>query len=385
MRTHSTLTLFAAALLAAPIAAQHIQWDLPQITLGATDVRTNGTLVVARNLHAAGTAVSPTVNGVPFVGGFAPTGWTNASTLALQGSTTGDAAYDQLLSGARATSAAVTANPTGWGAIRLDTLGALTVGRSYEIQCWFTDQRPGTGTAALYDRQMELSSAIGAVTLVGGEASNLGTVSQGPVSLALDGDPDNQPALGGTDVLFGSYCVGTFTRTNATDQLWLLVRGSHPITTNLLRSHLTAFQIRDVGLAGSYTTFGAGCAGSAGIAANIATSAPRIGQTVTLTFSPVPTPAAGILLIGSSNTFSTSFGPLPLDLTAFGAPGCSGRVSDDVLQSFGLGSGALNFGVNIPNDPFFVGLSLYTQGVFFENANALGVVLSDAATMVIGG
>ena len=32
-----------------------------------------------------------------------------------------------------------------------------------------------------------------------------------------------------------------------------------------------------------------------------------------------------------------------------------------------------------------VGLQLYTQGLVFENVNALGIVFSDAATMVIGG
>jgi hypothetical protein len=97
----------------------------------ATTMRTHSThTLFAADLLAAGTAVSPTINGVAFVGGFAPTGWTKGSTLALQGSTTGDAGYDQLLSGARATSATVTANPTGWGAIRLDTLGALGATRS---------------------------------------------------------------------------------------------------------------------------------------------------------------------------------------------------------------------------------------------------------------
>ncbi|MEQ1632138.1 MAG: hypothetical protein ABL997_07175 [Planctomycetota bacterium] len=139
------------------------------------------------------------------------------------------------------------------------------------------------------------------------------------------------------------------------------------------------------GTPGSYTTFGAGCASSAGIATNTASPVPTIGVATTITLGTVPNPAAGILLIGSSNTFSNSFGPLPLDLTFFGAPGCSGRVSDDVATFFGLGAGSIAFNVAIPNDPFFVGLTLYTQGLVFENVNALGIVFSDAATMVIGG
>ena len=374
----------AVAICAAPLPAQLIQWGAPLPTIAASDVSTNGTLVVARNLHSAGATVSPTVNGVAFVGGFAPTGWTNASTLAMNTSTTGDAGYDQLLGSARATSAAAPGNPTGWGAIRLDTLGTLQVGRNYEIQCWFTDQRLGTGTSALYDRQMELSSAIGAATLSGGEATNLGSLSQGPVSLPLDGDPDNQPALGGTDVIYGSHCIGTFVRTNATDQLWLLVRGTHPVPANFLRSHLTAFQIRDIGQAGIYTTFGVGCAGSAGIAQNLSTPAPRIGQTSAITLSPVPNTAVALLFVGTSNTFSTSFGPLPLDLTAFGAPGCFARVSDDAAQFFTIGSGSATVPLAVPNNPFFVGVQLFTQGVVFDTTNALGLVMSDAAAMTIG-
>lgn len=90
--------------------------------LAASDVSTNGNRVVARNLHSATAPQSPAVNGVQFVGAFAPTGWTNASTLALNGSTTGDAGYDLLLNLAPATSAAATGNPTGWGAIGIDNL-----------------------------------------------------------------------------------------------------------------------------------------------------------------------------------------------------------------------------------------------------------------------
>ena len=73
------------------------------------------------------------------------------------------------------------------------------------------------------------------------------------------------------------------------------------------------------------------------------------------------------------------------DLTALGAPGCFGQVSFDVLQLFALGaSGQVPFGIFIPNDPFFVGLDLFTQALVFEAVNPLGIVLSDAAAMRIG-
>lgn len=321
---HSASLLLAAALFASTASAQTILWGNVQPTLGPTDVSLNGTLVVARNLHAAGAAQSPTVNSVPFAGSFAPTGWTNASTNAMQGSTTGDVAYDLLLNSARATSAAATANPTGWGAIRLDTLGSITVGRTYEIQCWFTDQR--SGAAALYDRVMTLSSAVGPATLTGGEVNNLGSLLQGPLSGPLDADPDNNPALGGTDTVFGSYCIGYFTPVNPGDQTWLLVQGSHPV--NNLRSHLTAFQIRD--LSASHQNFGTGCYSPSPLTLSAAPSPvinPSTLVTYTITNIPEYVPTSGVYL----STLFLSVNPLPggFDLTGILTvmPGCNAYIA----------------------------------------------------------
>lgn len=351
-RLLASLALFP--LLAAPTIAQTITWGAPQPTLAATDVSLNGTLVVARNLHSAGAAQTPTVNGVTFTGNFAPTGWTNASTLALNGSTTGDAGYDQLLASARATSAAAPGNPTGWGAIRLDTLGPLTVGRTYEIQCWFTDQRLGTGSAALYDRAMTLSSAIGAATLAGGEVSNLGALTQGPISAPLDGDPDNNPALGGADAVFGSYCIGTFIRTNATDQLWLLVQGTHPVAANLLRSHLTAFQIRELP-APTWSAYGTACAGPGGLASLQLVSLPAIGGTFALDVANV---GPGLVVM------VTGLAPLnvPVPLPEF-VPGCTVLVTLDLFTFAPTVGTTASWSLPIPNAPTLAGIQLHNQAL----------------------
>ncbi|MBM3972893.1 MAG: hypothetical protein FJ301_02185 [Planctomycetes bacterium] len=347
MNLHS---LFAAALLAAPAFAQTIAWGPVLPTLAVTDVNTNGTLVVARNLHSATAAQSPLVHGVQFVGAFAPIGWTNASTLAMNGSTTGDAGFDLLLSSARATSATTPSNPTGWGAIRIDNLAPLTVGRTYEIQCWFTDQRLGNGMSALYDRAMTLSSAIGAVTLAGGEATNLGTLLQGPLSAPLDGDPDNNPALGGADAVFGSHCTGAFTRTTATDQLWLLVQGSHPLAANSLRSHLTAFQIRDV--SPTWSSYGAGC-GTVTLALG---SLPAIGGTFMLHVGNLG-PGLPFMLTGIAQL------NVPLPLPEF-VPGCTALASPDLVDFLG-GGGMAMWSLPIPNNPALSGFQLYNQALEF--------------------
>ncbi|MBL8752495.1 MAG: hypothetical protein JNK15_04265 [Planctomycetes bacterium] len=344
--------LFAA--IATPLSAQTIAWGPVLPTIAATDVDTNGTLVVARNLHSAGAAQTPTVNGVTFLGSFAPSGWTNASTLALNGSTTGDAGYDQLLGSARATSAPATGNPTGWGAIRIDNLGPLTNGGTYEIQCWFTDQRLGTGTAALYDRAMELSSCVGAATLTGGEVNNLGALVQGPVSGLLDGDPDNAPAVNSPDVLFGSHCTGTFTWTTGT-QLWLLVRGSHPVATNLLRSHLTAFQIRDVGP--TWSAYGTGCAGPAGVTALQLVGLPALGGTFAVNVTNCG-PGFQFMLTGLTQL------NFPLLLPEF-VPGCTALASPDLADFVPTVAGVASWSLPIPNNPAFAGLQLFQQSLEF--------------------
>ena len=374
-RTLSSLAL----LLTGSLTAQQITWGVPQVSLAPTDVSLNGTLVVARNLHAAGATQTPTVNGVTFLGGFAPTGWTNASTNALFSSTTGSIDYDLLLGSARATSAAATANPTGQGAIRIDNLGVLTVGRKYEILCWFTDQRLGTGAAALYDRQMTLSSAVGAATLSGGEVTNLGSLSQGPLSAPLDGDPDNAPALGGTDVVFGMHCTGTFSWVNATDQLWLLVQGGHPVPTNLLRSHLTAFQIRELPagtVQATATPYGTACGG---LGLSVAPT-PIINTLITFTTSGItPTTPFGAVTLGL-----VPMAP-PVDLTSFGMAGCF-QYHDmlDTLLYIPAGAATATNSIVVPN---FLGAHIQVQSFNYDPAaglTALGAVASNALDLLLG-
>lgn len=199
----------------------------------------------------------------------------------------------------------------------------------------------------------------------------------GQSQLWIDPTAPTDPSITHTGTLVGTL-ISQFALRQASDYTGFMT------IDDVLVGMTFADVVPGSGTPGSYTTFGAGCASSAGIAANTADSAPTIGATTTITLAPTPAVTVAILVIGSSNTFSTSFGPLPLDLNFLGAPGCNGRVSDDVAQFFAIGAGSVAYPVGIPNDPFFVGLSVYTQGVVFENINSLGFVLSDAATMLIG-
>ncbi len=133
---------------------------------------------------------------------------------------------------------------------------------------------------------------------------------------------------------------------------------------------------------GGFETFGRGCAGSSGLIGLRAAEPPQVGQSLTVTFAPPPASSA-ILLVGVSNTTST-LGPLPRDLASIGMPGCALRVSTDLLLPV-AGSPA-RATLPLPKDATLAGLRLHAQAVILDAAaNALGLVLSDAVTAVVGG
>lgn len=289
----STRTLLASALLVGAASAQTINWGPVLPSTSPTDVSVTGAFVFAGNAHQPGVPTSATVNGVTFAAGFQPTSWNGYIVGGLNGSTTGNTEYDKLLGTSLAMQTAVAANPTGWGGIRIDNLATLVPGRTYAIQVWFTDQRTGSPTNVLYDRQMILSSAFGTATLTGGEVNNLGSLLQGPLSAPLDADPDNAPAAASPDTVFGSHCTGTFTYSSAAE-LWLIVQGTHPIATNVLAPHITALQIRDLSAA-YHQNYGAGCHSF---------TAPDVSSSLMESFA--GTPAAKTALDGNALLFALS-------------------------------------------------------------------------------
>src|SRR6185436_11941126 len=99
---------------------------------------------------------------------------------------------------------------------------------------------------------------------------------------------------------------------------------------------------------------------------------PRIGAPLQVTVDNLPADAA-FLLLGFSNT-SSAFGSLPLDLAAFGMPGCTLHTSvDDIALLLGSGGRAVHT-IAIPDDPAFVGIHFYQQAVVIDPAagNAFG-------------
>ncbi|MCB9881557.1 MAG: PKD domain-containing protein [Planctomycetes bacterium] len=139
--------------------------------------------------------------------------------------------------------------------------------------------------------------------------------------------------------------------------------------------------------AGSTSTNGAGCADATGtqLAMDIS-GCPDLGDTYNVG---VATGAANNLpaffILGVSDQF---LGPilLPIDLTPFGAPGCSAYTSQETLLGpFANPGGGAGFSSVIPMDPFLVGGTIYSQAwQLAPGVNALNVISSNYATSVIG-
>ena len=134
---------------------------------------------------------------------------------------------------------------------------------------------------------------------------------------------------------------------------------------------------------GSFETFGPGCPGSLGVPTLTAASPPRVGQTVSVELQRLPQSQA-IVFFGASNRFIGETFLLPVNLSFLGLTGCSLRVSPDVaVPVVGAGNSAtLTFPV--PAVPAFVGLVYYQQAIVPDPQSAAGLVMSDAATAVVG-
>jgi PKD repeat protein len=190
--------------------------------------------------------------------------------------------------------------------------------------------------------------------------------------------------------MFGSgiaYRTGSATFTNAdlTINAGSSKFGVFSATQTLARrwSGTLHYDTAQTGASAGYGFFGAGCAGSLGVTHLIATAMPRVGGALSVNLDNLPASAA-IMMTGFSNTVS-AFGPLPIDLTGFGAPGCFGRVSPDAtLFLFGAGNTA-SWGFSIPNVPGFIGLLMFNQALVLDPGfNTLGAVASDATGLMIG-
>lgn len=164
--------------------------------------------------------------------------------------------------------------------------------------------------------------------------------------------------------------------------------GYADIFTSLSNNAALSFGLIDnlrVGDLATATTFGAGCAGSAGVPALAATSAPEIGATLMLdaTNLDAASPFA-LLAIGFSNTVSP-LGPLPASLQPLGlGAGCDLLVSANQLLLIGASGGTGTFSLAIPQNLQFVGTDLYFQAGSLDGTVPGNLAVSNGVAVQVG-
>ena len=128
------------------------------------------------------------------------------------------------------------------------------------------------------------------------------------------------------------------------------------------------------------TSFGAGCAGSAGtpVLANAPYTLPWLGDTMRTRVTTVPTSLGAL--------FVSSFTPAtPTSLAPLGMPGCDLLVTPDALEFRSANAGAAEWTLSIPNNTALVGVFIHQQALPFDpTANALGLAASNGLLMVPG-
>lgn len=182
------------------------------------------------------------------------------------------------------------------------------------------------------------------------------------------------------------YSAGAFSTSNA--DLAITTGGSKygifsaTITNSRIWNGILHYGTQQTSEGAGFGYFAPGCAGTLGIAGQSFTGSPRLGSSLNVTVDRLPL-SAMVYLIGFSRTTS-SFGPLPFDMTAIGAPGCFGRVSLDAqLFSFGAGNTAA-VSINVPANPNLAGLQAFTQPLVLDTGfNTLGVSMGDAWALLI--
>jgi hypothetical protein len=140
----------------------------------------------------------------------------------------------------------------------------------------------------------------------------------------------------------------------------------------------SSLSVARVGPTSTYVSFASGCAGTLPATRLVPRDTPRIGETLEVTLFDLPMHAA--FLMCSWNRLQS-----PLGLDPVGVPGCSLQIDPQYYVFLAGSNQQAKHRLAIPNYTGLVGLHLFSQAVVLDPAaNALGVVMSDAAEAVIG-
>lgn len=128
----------------------------------------------------------------------------------------------------------------------------------------------------------------------------------------------------------------------------------------------------------SYVSFAQGCAGSLPASRLIPRDTPRIGKTLEVRVFDLPASVA-MLAMGMHRMPATS-------LAGIGLPGCTWQVELDATAILVGQGGQAVWRLPIPDVPSLVGLQFHNQALVLDPQapNPLGLVVSDAATGIVG-
>jgi hypothetical protein len=91
---------------------------------------------------------------------------------------------------------------------------------------------------------------------------------------------------------------------------------------------------------------------------------------------PAPVSGAGFFIIGASNP------NIPLD--GVGMPGCSQYASLDNVYFLLFAASPMALSLDVPYDPAFIGVNLFSQAAAFSTLNTFGVIASNGLSHLIG-
>jgi len=138
----------------------------------------------------------------------------------------------------------------------------------------------------------------------------------------------------------------------------------------------------------SFTLFGQGCTGPAGVPslAAVGSALPRLGATFVVRLASLPTSPFN-LPFGVIGYDATSWNgmPLPVALDPFGFTGCQAWIAPANSVTLNNGAGVADWNIFVPLDLDLLGADFYLQGaVLVPGFNPGGVVFSNAGHGVVG-
>ncbi|MFN3244194.1 MAG: vanadium-dependent haloperoxidase [Planctomycetota bacterium] len=132
-----------------------------------------------------------------------------------------------------------------------------------------------------------------------------------------------------------------------------------------------------------YRTSGSGCAGSSGLAmqvAGVASARPVLGSTMLVDVANAPTAVPAFVMIAGVTPFDPK-----VDLGPVGMPGCELGLDMIVLEVVPQTAGSGQWALPIPNDPLWLGQSVWHQAVGFDvAANPRGFITSNTGEGAVG-